>query len=80
MYRVKIHETENPQEVKMSARISLRGMLRLIRIDTLRRVHNVGFLVIRLFFIFTNAFTPPYEHIVTIPRAWRETVVTKNLF
>ena len=29
----------------MSVRVSLRGMLRLIRVDTLRRVHNVGFLV-----------------------------------
>ena len=28
----------------MSFRVSLRGMLRLIRVDTLRRVHNVGFL------------------------------------
>ena len=28
----------------MSVRISLTGLLRLIRIDTLRRVHNVGFL------------------------------------
>ena len=32
----------------MSIRVSLRGMLRLIRIDTLRRVHNVGFLEGRL--------------------------------
>ena len=28
----------------MSVRVSLRGMLRLIRVDTLRRVNNVGFL------------------------------------
>ena len=28
----------------MSIRVSLRGMLRLIRVDTLRRVHHVGFL------------------------------------
>ena len=34
----------------MSARVSLRGMLRLIRVDTLRRFHNVGFLVKRLIF------------------------------
>ena len=32
----------------MYGRISLRGMLRLIRVDTLRRVHNVGFLAGRL--------------------------------
>ena len=28
----------------MSSQVSLRGMLRLIRVDTLRRVHNVAFL------------------------------------
>ena len=33
---------------KMSIRVSLRGMLRLIRVDTLRRVYNVGFLAGRL--------------------------------
>ena len=27
----------------MSVRVSLRGMLRLVRVDILRRVHNVGF-------------------------------------
>ena len=43
-----IHEKENPQDAKVSARISLCGMLRLIRVYTLRRVHNVGFLVERL--------------------------------
>ena len=32
----------------MSVRDSLHGMLRLIRVDTLRRVHNVGFLAARL--------------------------------
>ena len=32
----------------MSVRISLRGMLSLIRVDTLLNVHNVGFLVERL--------------------------------
>ena len=32
----------------MYIRVSLRGMLRLIRVDTLRRVHNVGFLAGRL--------------------------------
>ena len=34
----------------MFVRISLRGMLRLIRVDTLRTVHNVGFLLERLIF------------------------------
>ena len=37
-----IHETENPQEAKVSIRVSLRGMLMFIRVDTLRRVHYVG--------------------------------------
>ena len=32
----------------MSIRVDLRGMLRLIRVDTLRRVHNVGFLTGRV--------------------------------
>ena len=43
-YRVMIPETETPQEAKGV-------MLRLIRIDTLRRVHNVGFLAGRLIFL-----------------------------
>ena len=50
MYRVMISETENPQEAK-SVRVSLRGLLRLIRsipVDTLRRVLNVVFLVEQL--------------------------------
>ena len=34
----------------MSVRVSLRGMLRLIRVDTLRRVHNVDFLAERLMY------------------------------
>ena len=32
----------------MSVRVSLRGMLRLVRVDTLRRVHTVGFFARRL--------------------------------
>ena len=32
----------------MSVRVNLRGMLRLIRVDTLRRVNFFGFLVGRL--------------------------------
>ena len=47
-YRAMISETENPQEAKSACRVSLRDMLRLIWIDTLRRVHNVGFLADRL--------------------------------
>ena len=39
-----IPETENPQEAKSVYPVSLRGMLRLIRVDTLRIIHNVGFL------------------------------------
>ena len=35
----------------MSAWISLRSMLRVIRVDILRRVHNVGFLVERLIYM-----------------------------
>ena len=42
-----IPETENPQEAK-SVWVSLRGMLMLIRVDILRRVHNVGFIAGRL--------------------------------
>ena len=37
-----IPETDNPQRRKVSIRVSLRGMLRLIRVDTLRCVHNVS--------------------------------------
>ena len=44
MYRVMIPETENPQEAKsVYPGIGLSGMLSLIRVDTLRRVHNVDF-------------------------------------
>ena len=32
----------------MSIRVSLRDMLKLIRVDTLRRIHNFGFLAGRL--------------------------------
>ena len=42
----KIHRRRN-----VSVRLSLRFMLRLIRVDTSRRVHNVGFHEIRLFSI-----------------------------
>ena len=33
---------------KVSVRVNLRGMLRLIRVDTLRKVYSVGFLAGRL--------------------------------
>ena len=41
--RVMIPATENPQEAKGAYPFRLFEMLRLIRVDTLRRVHNVGF-------------------------------------
>ena len=41
-------ETEIHRRRKVSGRISLRGMPRLTRLDTLRRVHYNGFLVERL--------------------------------
>ena len=44
-----IPETENPEEA-VSNRVSLRDMLRLIHVDTLHRVHSVGFLAGRLIF------------------------------
>ena len=44
-----IPETENPQEAKLSDRINLRCMFRLIRVDTLCKVDNVGFLEGRLY-------------------------------
>ena len=46
-----ITETENPQEAKSVYQVRLRGMLRLIRVDTLRRNHYVGFLMGRLILI-----------------------------
>ena len=39
-----IHETENPTKAVVSVRISMFDMFRLIRVDTLRTVHNVGFI------------------------------------
>ena len=44
----------------MSARVSLRGMLKLIRVDTLRRVHNVGFLAERLIVFYKKLETYHY--------------------
>ena len=35
----------------MSVRVSLRGMLNPIRVDTSRRLHNVGFLAERLIYV-----------------------------
>ena len=37
---------------KVSVQVSLRGMLWLIRVDTFRRVHNAGFLIERLLWLF----------------------------
>ena len=56
-----IPKTENPQKAKMSVRVSLRGMLRLIRIDTSRRVHNVGFLAGRLKCFYNHSATDDFE-------------------
>ena len=43
--------TSIPLRRNVSARISLRRLRRLIWVDTLRRVYNVGFLVERLIYI-----------------------------
>ena len=40
--------TSIPLRRNVSAPISLRGLLRLIWVDTLRRVHNIGFLAERI--------------------------------
>ena len=42
----------------MSVRVSLRGIFRLIRVDTLSRVHNVGFLVERLIYTGCRKYGP----------------------
>ena len=58
-----IPETETPQGRKVFVMVSLRGMLKLIRFDTLRRVHNVGFLAGRLIFgfiYFLSEFSSPF--------------------
>ena len=47
-------ETENLQEANISIRVSMRGMLRMIWVYTLRRDHNVGFLAGRLIYKPTN--------------------------
>ena len=55
----------------MSVWISLRGILRLIRIDTLRRVHNVGFLTKQLKYFRiktrTAGMVPHPNPIITLP-------------
>ena len=43
-----ITETEIYERRKVSIRVSLRDMLRLIVVDTLRSVQNVGFIAGRL--------------------------------
>ena len=46
----------------MSVRlVSLRGLCRLIWDDTLRRVHNVGFLVERLIYMSLVKQTPTFD-------------------
>ena len=63
-----IPDAENTQESKVSSQISLHGMRMLIPVDTLRSVHNVGFIVELLICIvrhslptfFTNSDSYPY--------------------
>ena len=82
-----IHETENPQKAKSiypgkPARHAL-GMLRLVRVDTLRGVNNVGFLVERLNYITIplNQFPQP-THMLEKSRqhVYRNTSVTMISF
>ena len=49
MFRVMIPEKENPQEAKR-VYTSLHCVLRLIRVNTLLRVHDVGLLAGRLIY------------------------------
>ena len=49
----------------MYIRVSLRGMLMLIRIDTLRRVHNLGFLAGRLI-LFPKSSTYIHKYLTKI--------------
>ena len=65
MYRVVILVTENPQEAKSAYPVKP-AALRLIRVDTLRRVHNVGFLAGRLFMIVCLVFYAAFNII-----SWR---------
>ena len=51
VYRVMNPETEKTQKAELSARVSLRGMLRMIRVDNLRGVHTIGFLAGRLIYV-----------------------------
>ena len=67
----------------MYVRVSLRGMLRLIRVDTLRRVHNVGFLAGRLICNFLTQYLNCFPKINTIcihRRRSNMTVLQKCLF
>ena len=48
LFRESLLYTSFPMRRNVSARISLRGNAHLIWVDTLRKVHNVGFLVERL--------------------------------
>ena len=67
-----IPETENLQEPKMSILVSLRSMLRLIRIDTLRRVHNVGFLVGRLICNFQHISIHLTQQMLFVSLLWQK--------
>ena len=49
--------------MNICVRISLRGTLRLIRVDTLRSVHNVGFLVGQLMRRFLDESLELFPHL-----------------
>ena len=53
----------------MSYRISLRGLHILIRVDTLRRVHTVGFLVGRLICCLTRIYVVYVNKVVNIVKS-----------
>ena len=52
--------TSIPLRRNVSTRISLRGLRRVIWVDRLRRVNNVGFLVEQLIYILINELLVPH--------------------
>ena len=56
-----IPETENHRRPKEYVRFCLRGMRKLIRVDTLRRVTNVGFLVEQLIYNINHALENQHQ-------------------
>ena len=63
--------TSIPTRRNVSARISLRGLRRLILVDILRRVHIVGFLVERLIYIDQTLRTHRMIYICTVQQSER---------